>query len=174
MAATFRVWATAVAWTASKNIIDLWNPSGSAKTCNVYRIFVFNDGISAITGVMGYVGIFRYTGAPSGGTAIVPLRHRTNDTALDANTTAGTGRTITRVGQFRRFNWASNEIAAGTVNINFLETLVPFAEVWNSGYGDSSVEPIACRSGQNEGVVVGGDSALTAGSVAPEIEFTQV
>lgn len=174
MAATFRVWAGGTAWASNKNMIDLWNPSTSAKTCNVYRVFMFNDQLTGITGLLGFIGLFRFTGAPSAGTAITPLYHKTNSTALDANTTAGTGRTITRGSQFRRVIGVSDEVAAGTVNVNFLYTLCPFAEIWNSGYGDTTVEPLACRAGQNEGLVVGSDTGLTNGSASLEIEFTQV
>jgi hypothetical protein len=49
--------------------------------------------------------------------------------------------------------------------------LVPFAEIWNSGYGDSVVDPVTCRAGFNEGFTIQ-SLTQTVGTADLEIEFT--
>jgi hypothetical protein len=60
-------------------------------------------------------------------------------------------------------------VVAGTTQANWL-TLVPFAEIWNAGYGDTNVEPLVCRSSEGVQLLHSGTSAV--GTADLEIEFT--
>ena len=101
---------------------------------------------------------------------MTPVKHDTDSSALNANTTCGTNQTTTGSDIFRRFLFVNEEpIVGGTTQANWL-TLVPFAEIWNAGYGDTNVEPVTCRATQGLQLFHSGSSAV--GTADLEIEFT--
>jgi hypothetical protein len=169
MAATWRATAAAVAYASAKSMLDVFNAAGTARVIRCYRAYWFNNGTGAVTGVLTTAQVTRITAA-SGGSATTPVKHDTNSTALDANTTCGNGRTVTASDIFRRFLFVNEEpVVGGVTQANWL-TLVPFAEVWNAGYGDTVIEPIVCRSTQGFQLLHSGASAV--GTADLEIEFT--
>jgi len=169
MAATWRATSGAVAYASSKDMLDVFNATGTARVIRVYRCYWFNNGTAAVTGVITTAQVRRITAA-SVGTAVTPVKHDTNSSALDANTTCGTNRTVTGSDIFRRFLFVNEEpVVAGTTQANWL-TLVPFAEIWNAGYGDTNVEPLVCRSSEGVHLFHSGTSAV--GTADLEIEFT--
>lgn len=170
MADTWHAFSSAVAYAANKHMIDVFNGSASTRTIRIYRAWLFNNQTTAITGVLNFVSIFR-TSAGSGGTTITPVAHNTSNTALNANTTAGTGRTVTTGDQFRRLLMSPDEPNVSTTDWDSLMCLVPFAEIWNSGYGDTVVDPITCRNGVNEGFTIQ-SITQTVGTADMELEFT--
>jgi hypothetical protein len=150
-------------------MLDVFNATGTARVIRAYRCYWFNNGTGAVTGVITTGQVRRITAA-SGGTAVTPVKHDTSSSALDANTTAGTNRTVTGTDIFRRFLFVNEEpVVAGTTQANWL-TLVPFAEIWNAGYGDTNVEPIVCRAA--EGVQLFHSGSSTVSTADLEIEFT--
>ena len=172
MANTWRSTYQAIAYAATKHMIDVFNASGSARYIRVYRVYAFNGHTTAVTGVVSAMQIRRIGTSVSSGTTITPIAHNTANSSLNANTTSGTGRTTTLGSLFRQFLWQNEEVIVTTLNFQALQCLVPYAEVWNAGYGDTNVEPIMCRSGQNEGVSLYNVTSTTVGSVDAEIEFT--
>jgi len=157
MAATWRATAAAVTFASGKDMLDVFNSSGSAVIVRVYRAYQFNNTTAAITGVLTTMEIDRTTSASAG-------------TTVTANVTAGHNRTLVRSDVFRRYLWTNEEpVVAGTTLANW-EVLIPFAEVWLSGYGDSNIEPIVCRAAQ--GFVLWHSGATAVGSNDFEIEFT--
>ena len=169
MAATWRATGGAIAYASSKDMLNVFNATGSARVIRVYRAYWFNNGVTAVTGVLTTGQVRRITAA-SGGTAVTPVKHDTSSSALDAATTCGTNQTTTGSDIFRRFLFVNEEpIVGGTTQANWL-TLVPFAEIWNAGYGDTNVEPVTCRATQGFQLFHSGTSAV--GSADLEIEFT--
>lgn len=169
MAATWRATGAAIAYANGKDMLNVFNGGSSARIIRAYRAYWFNNGTSAVTGVVTTAQVRRITAA-SVGTAVTPVKHDTSSGALDANTTCGTNQTVTGSDIFRRFLYVNEEpVVAGVTQANWL-TLVPFAEVWNAGYGDSNVEPITCRAGQGFELFHSGSSAV--GTADLEIEFT--
>ena len=169
MAATFRATGGGIAYASSKDMLNVFNGTATARVIRVYRAYWFNNGTTAVTGVLTTAQCRRITAA-SGGTAVTPVKHDTNSSNLDAATTAGTNQTTTGSDIFRRFLFVNEEpIVAGTTQANWL-TLVPFAEVWNAGYGDTNVEPLVCRSSEGVHLFHSGTSAV--GTADLEIEFT--
>ena len=169
MAATWRATAGAIAYASGKDMLDVFNATGTAAVVRAYRCYWFNNGTGAVTGVITTAQVRRITAASSG-TAVTPVKHDTNSSALDANTTCGTNRTVTGTDIFRRFLFVNEEpVVGGTTQANWL-TLVPFAEIWNAGYGDTNVEPIVCRAA--EGVQLFHSGSSTVGTADLEIEFT--
>ena len=169
MAATFRATGGGIAYASSKDMLNVFNGTATARVIRVYRAYWFNNGTAAVTGVITTAQCRRITAA-SGGTAVTPVKHDTNSSNLDAATTAGTNQTTTGTDIFRRFLFVNEEpVVAGTTQANWL-TLVPFAEVWNAGYGDTNVEPVTCRASQGFQLFHSGTSAV--GTADLEIEFT--
>jgi hypothetical protein len=169
MAATWRATGGAIAYAATKDMLDVFNASGTARVIRAYRMYWFNNGTASVTGVITTGQVRRITAASSG-TAVTPVKHDSNSSALDANTTCGTNRTVTGTDIFRRFLFVNEEpVVAGTTQANWL-TLVPFAEIWNAGYGDTNVEPVTCRAA--EGVQLFHSGSSTVGTADLEIEFT--
>ena len=178
MADTWRYYAPTVSWTPNKNLLDIWNGASSSKTISVYRMFVFNLA-TTVTGVLDFAYIYRFTDstAPATtGSAITGYAHRSNNTALNANTLGGTGYTAnittTAANMLRRFIFATKQAVAGNLNYSGLETLVPFAMVWDSGYSDASTQPLTCVAGAATGYVVVAGAGHSAGTTDLEIEFT--
>ncbi len=169
MAATWRATGGAIAYASSKDMLNVFNGTGSTRIIRVYRCYWFNNGTAAVTGVLTTAQVRRITAA-SGGTAVTPVKHDTDSSALNANTTCGTNQTTTGSDIFRRFLFVNEEpIVGGTTQANWL-TLVPFAEIWNAGYGDTNVEPVTCRATQGLQLFHSGSSAV--GTADLEIEFT--
>ena len=150
-------------------MLNVFNATGSARVIRVYRAYWFNNGTAAVTGVLTTGQVRRITAA-SGGTAVTPVKHDTTSSALAAQTTCGTNQTTTGSDIFRRFLFVNEEpVVGGTTQANWL-TLVPFAEIWNAGYGDTNVEPVTCRATQGLQLFHSGSSAV--GTADLEIEFT--
>lgn len=169
MAATVRAVGLAVTWGSAKSMIDMFNATGSARIMRMFRAYIFNNGTTAVTAALSAVRVNRTTAA-SGGTTITPVAHDTNSAALDANTTFGTGRTITRTDNFRQILYLLEEpTTTGTTQANW-EVLVPNAEIWNAGYGDTTIEPIVCRAVQGVEIQNSGAGAVSTADL--ELECT--
>lgn len=169
MAATWRVTGAAIAYANGKSMIDVFNGGASARIIRVFRGYWFNNGTGAVTGVVTTAQVTRTT-TGSGGTTLTPVKHDTGSGALDANTTCGSNRAPTASDVFRRFLFVNEEpVVAGVTMANWL-TLVPFAEVWNAGYGDTVIEPLTCRTTQGVQLLHSGTSAV--GTADLELEFT--
>lgn len=171
MAATWRSVSLAVAFASGKSMLDIFNGASSAKLLKVYRAWQFNNGTGAVTGVLTTMRVNRITAA-SAGSAVTPIAHDTSSAALDANSTSGTGRTTTASDIFRQWVWSNDEPAVSGTSMDEWELLVPFAQIWESGYGDSNVEPVVCRAAQGFEIKQQGVSAV--GTNDFEIEFTNV
>lgn len=169
MAATWRATKQGVAYASAKSMLDVFNGGSSARVIRCYRMYLFNNGLSAVTGILTTMRVNRTTEASAGST-VTPVKHDSNSSALDANTTCGTNRTITRPEVFRQIVWSNDEPTVSGSTQDEWECLVPFAEIWNAGYGDSNVEPIVCRAGYGAEIQQAGASAV--GSADLEIEFT--
>lgn len=170
MAATWRATSQAVAYASAKSMLDVFNATGSANIIRVYRAYLFNNGTSAVTGVLTNMRCNRLTTSITGGSTVTPVKHDTNSAALDGATSAGTGRTVTRTDVFRQILWSNDEPAVSGTTMDEWELLVPFAEIFVAGYGDSNVEPIVCRATFGFEIQQSGSSAV--GSADLEIEFT--
>lgn len=169
MANTWRSTFGGAAFAATKDMLNVMNGSSSARVIRVYRAYQFNNGVTAVTGVLTTMQIRRITAA-SAGTAVTPVKHDTNNAALDVNTTSGTAQTTTGTDIFRRFLWSNDEPTVSANTQDEWELLVPFAEVWNAGYGDTNVDPIVCRAGF--GFQIYHSGSTTVGTNDFEIEFT--
>jgi hypothetical protein len=64
-----------------------------------------------------------------------------------------------------------DEPTVSTADWDALMCLVPFAEIWNSGYGDTFVDPVTCLAATAQGFTIQ-SITQTVGTADLEIEFT--
>jgi hypothetical protein len=159
MAATYTLNAAAVTWAATKNIWAITNGTGSGMTVKVYRLWVANSQTGTVSGNYANVTLGRFTGSTlASGTALSFLKHDSTSAAVPAQIIAMSGATttLTITGTFRTLIIPNDEVAINAaVTADELWTYVPLIQVWDAGYGFSTVEPITLA--ENEGATyVGG------------------
>lgn len=170
MANTWQAPIQAATYAANKHMIDVFNSSTSTRFIRVYRAYAFNNGTTAVTGVLNNQRV-NITTAAAAGTAITPITMDTSNSALNASTTAGSGRTITVGNILRQILTSNDEPTVSTLDWDAMLTLIPFCEVWNAGYADANIQPITCRAAENRGVSVQ-SITQTVGSGDYEMMFT--
>jgi len=171
MANTWQAAVQAVTYAANKYMMDLFNSSSSARYIRVYRIAWFNNQTSAVTGALNALKIYLSNSA-SGGSTGTPIAMDSSNSVLDANTTFGTGRTVGENGLLRALINSPDEPAVSTLDWDSLGTLVPFATLWDVGYGDSTVQPLTFRASENRGVTLKSVNQAGAAIGDGEILFT--
>lgn len=170
MANTWQAIQTAVAYAANKHMLDVFNSPSSTRYIRVYRAYAFNNGTAAVAGVLNTLRC-NITTAASAGTANTPITMDTSNAALNANTTAGTNRTITVGNIIRQVLHSPDEPTVTTLDWDALGTLVPFAEIWNAGYGDANIQPVTLRASESRGFSIQ-SITQTVGTGDFEIMFT--
>lgn len=169
MAASWVARSAGVTYASAKSMLDIFNTAGTARVMRAYLLYLFNNGTNAVTGVVTACAIRRLTAA-SAGSAVTPVAFDTNSSALTANETSGTGRTVTAPSTFRSFVMTNEEPTATGTGINTLLLLVPFAEWGRYGVDSTTLEPIVCRDTQGCDIAQTGSSAV--GTADAEIIFT--
>lgn len=170
MASTWTLLIQAKAFAATTCMMGLLN--GGGNVIRARRIGMINYQTGAVTGVICALElrVLRATASWTP-TSVSPVKHDTNNSALTSVTTghAGTPSTSGATDVFRRFIWSSDEPAASTATSDEWECLVPLNILWDAGYGDANVQPLAIR--QNEMIHLYNNSGA-AGLVDVWMEFT--
>ncbi len=173
MAATYRVIASNVIFGNGKSMIALWNGSGSADVLKVTRIYFLNNqvGVAAGTGVLITLHLTMIT-AYTGATKLFPVKLKQASSDLDSNVVASFGATVTEATPvLRRIVWSGDEPAQSELHMDTLQLIPDLNIVWNSGYGDSNIEPLVLNA--SEGVHVKCTTNTTATYMGDIIiEFT--
>jgi len=150
MANTWQAAGQSLAITPGKHMLDVFNAAASTRVIRIYRAYAFNNGVTAVTGVLNNLRC-NITSTATVGTAVAPITMDTSNTALNANTSVGTNRNVTVANIIRQLLQSPDEPTVSTLDWDALATLVPFAEVWNVGYGDANLQPVTCRPGVARG-----------------------
>lgn len=159
----------ATAFAANKDMGHVHNGASSAKVIRVYRISLNTP---TVLGALNFVQIWQQTTAPTGGATITPLPFKTDNTALDANTTCGVGRTVTNANMLRSFLHHNSAPAAGSNSgQGQWFTLCPHSIIWEAGYIDTNIQPLTAPASTACGYGVKGITSAS-GSIDTEIEFT--
>lgn len=169
MAYTYTVGQVGITFASGKNMLSIYNGSGSGRIVKVYRIWALNNQTVAITGVLTTFEIRRTT-SQSGGTALTPVKHDTSNPDVPPQIVCATGATVTLTDLFRRILWSNDEPAVGTGTMDELECFPTISCIWDSGYADANVQPITLREG--EGLTVYHSGSTTVGNVDMFMEFT--
>ncbi len=168
MASTYTATSMDTVFAANKSMISVFNEVGSTDVVRVYRIWAFNNQVTAVTGVLTNLEIRRLT-ASTGGTTITPVKHDTTNATL-STVTCATNSTVTSTDLFRRVVWSTDEPAANaTITLDEFQVLMPIATLWSQGYGDTSVSPITLRAGDGVAVI---NTGASSGQADFFIEFT--
>lgn len=173
MTATWSSNSQGVAFASAKSMLDVFNGSSSAKSIDIVKGLLFNNGTGAVTGVLTTMKVRRITAA-SAGTAVTPVANDTSNTALDANTTSGFGRTVTATATFRQIVYSNDEPTVSAATMDEWELLVPYATIWDVGYGDTNVQRLRARTGQAEGYDIQQAGASAVGTADLELIFLNV
>lgn len=171
MAATFTAIQAGVTFASGKHMLSLFNGSGSGVVLRLYRIWVLNNQTAGVTGVLTTFELRRST-AQSGGTTVTPIKHDTSSGALPAQVLCAHGASPTASGTdlFRKWMWSNDEPAVSAAVNDELECIPNLMEFWNSGYGDTNVEPMVLRETFGATILHTGSSAV--GNCDPIMEFT--
>lgn len=171
MANTWQSASQAVTYAAGKHMLDVFNATSSTRYIRIYRAYLFNNQTAGITGVLNTARVHILSTSVSGGTGVTPVAMDSSNSALNANTTSGFGRTTTIASTIRQIVHSPDEPTLSTLDWDSLGTLVPFAEFWNTGYGDSNIQPVTCRASENRGFSIL-SATQTVGQADMEILFT--
>ena len=127
-----------------------------------------NNQYVAVTGVLTNLEIRKLTAA-TGGTTITAAPHDTSN-SLSASVICATNASVTSTDVYRRILWSTDEPTANTtMSVDEFQCFLPFANVWNMGYGDTSVEPITLNANEGVGLI---NTGAVAGQCDIVIEFT--
>jgi hypothetical protein len=151
---------------AAKTLLKMYNTHATLKNY-VTRVWCLNTAIAAVTGVYQTLSLGRFTTDQATGTAVVPIKHDTSGVLAPTWTCASaTTVSVTLVDTFMQYVRTGDEFATGTAKLDNLFSLPAFGLIFDSGYGDTNVEPIVLNT--NEGL------ALTATGVATGVGTVDV
>ena len=170
MAATYTAASINTAFANLKSMMSIFNGSGSGKTLKVYRIWIINSQLTAVTGVVITLALRRIT-ACTVGTPITPVKHDTNSANLPAQVIVGTNNTDTiSAVTYRLIRRDNDEPAVAGTGTNELSMLFPMNLIWEAGYYDSNVEPLTLPEGY--GIALRCETSTVVGSLDVYMEFT--
>lgn len=169
MAATYTAVSIDTAYANNKSMLTIFNGSGSGVVLRIYRIWTTNSQLTGVTGVVQNLAIRRLI-ASSGGTTITPVKHDTNSSNLPAQVLITTNATDTVTDTLRICRRDNDEPAVAGTGTNELAMLFPLNLIWESGYYDTTIEPLVLREG--EGITVRNETSTTVGSLDVFFEFT--
>jgi hypothetical protein len=176
MAQTFLATANGIPFTATnQSILCVFNGSGSGKILKVYRVWLENCQVTALTGGNNILTLSRITAATASNWTIAPVSLDTTNTSLPAQVIAGAKFTVTTSDIFRRMMWSNDEPTIATGTIDEFQLFAPYTCMIDNSYTDANVIPIVCREGQGVSIQNVGFSATApanAGLVDCFIEFT--
>lgn len=146
MAQTYTLSATGVTLAANKALLGVYNGSGSGRIVRVYRVWCLNNQVTAVTGVVGVLELRRIT-TGSGGTAITPVKHDSNNESFPAQVVVSSNMSVTTSSLMLRSFWSSDEPQAGVISIDEMQTVPAMNLLWDTAYSGTNVEPIVLREG---------------------------
>lgn len=164
---TYTIPAFNINFAANKIMSCVYNGSGSGKIIGVPRVWLLNNQIVALTGVLTTLELRKITSC-TGGADIVIEKHDTNSADLPSQILIKTGATCTLSDTYRRVQWATDEPRMGAGTIDEIETLIPLCNIWNSSRRDSS-EILWFNEGEGLAVVHNGNTS--AGNVDVYMEL---
>jgi hypothetical protein len=176
MAQTYTATATGIAFASNKSMLAIMNNAGSPRIIRIKRVWMLNNGVAGVTGVLTTMTLRRIISL-SAGTVVNAVRHDTNSETVASITqiAISTGATIgfdtdEFVNPYRNWVWSNDEPAAGTSSNDEFQCFIPLNCQFDSATGDTDIEPIVLRGGQGISVHHSGSSAV--GSCDISIEFT--
>jgi hypothetical protein len=172
--ATYTVIASATAPANNKSMLSIYNPTGSGYVLKLREFYLRNAATTAVTGVAASLELFRFVsaGAPTGGTALTPISHDSDD-AVPAGMDARTGGTVTGevATPLDRIRMSTDEWGPGTADVESQQQSIA-NYLPARAKRDGLVKPFFARPGQGLHMKFATNS--TAGSLDVIFVFTKV
>lgn len=159
-----------VAFASNKSMLAIVNLASSGVVVRVYRIWAVNNQTGAVaTGPVTPIQVSRVTTSQTTeagitGTAITAVAHDTSNTSITNKvgcyTNATTNMTVVSNSTLRRICLTVDEPATTVLTPDEFWCFPYIAEIFNTGYRDSNVEPITLRPGEGLEVRQPGANAL--------------
>lgn len=146
MAQTYTLAATGVTLLANKSIIGFYNGTGSGRIVRLYKVWLLNNQVTAVTGTTGFMELRTIT-TGSGGTALSPVKHDSNNENFPAQVISATNLSYTNRDLIIRTYWCSDEPTPITSTTDEVLTIPSFGTIYEAAYSGTNVEPIVCREG---------------------------
>ncbi len=158
----------------SKWMLSIENPTSSGKIVKVYRVWLQNNQVGALTGAQLIFELRKLITLTtiSAGTSVTPKSQNSGNVAL-GTVVSWTNRTYTTIGTnalMRRLAWSTDETTVSTGTNDEWEMSFPHCIMWDSNYKDSNVEPIVLR--ENQALGLQQLTTATANFVDAFMEFT--
>lgn len=154
-----------------KNMITLFNGTGSGKVLKVWKVWILNNQSVAITGIISEMRLYRIT-STGGGSALTPVKHNYSVPSLPSQVVAAEGATNLLSTMFRRLVWSTEEPVATASNSNVIELVPRWNRLWETSIDQTNLEPIVLNEGQ--GVCVYFATTSSVGQADFFMEFTAV
>lgn len=153
MAATYTINTQAITWAAGKNMLALVNHTGSSRTVDVYRIWMVSPQVATVTGGTCLIELWQCNSVASytSGAAQTFVKHDTSSAAVPATVLANAGTTtsLTKNTLIKRYLRYTEEFAVSTATSQALQSqFYPLNCIWDSGYADTTIQPLRLREGQ--------------------------
>lgn len=170
MAKTYTASALGISFASNKSLLGIYNAHETRKV-KIYRVWVLNNQTSAVAGVITTMTLRKLSNL-TGGTAITPAQHNTENTSADLTSitcvTNGTA-TNTSDNALRQLIWSGDEPSVSSATSDELQCIIPLMCIWDST-GNSDIEPITLNT--NEGISVTQPGTNAVGILDIFIEFT--
>ncbi len=156
MAQLYTLAAPGVTFQPGKCLIGVFNGPGSGRVVRIYNVRMLNNQTVAITGVSVLITA-NLLSTGSGGVAIVPLKHDSENETLPSQIVAASNLTYTTNSIIRRWPWSIDEpLAAGVNGIDEIETNPALMDCIYSELSlttASEIQPFTLREGQGLGII---------------------
>ena len=169
MANLYTLAAIGATFTPSKNMITLFNGTGSGIILKVWKIWALNNQTVAVTGILGTLEL-RLITSTSGGGSLTALKHNSTITSLPSQVVAAEGATNTLSSLFRKIYWSTDEPIATSSTMDEMALNKSWSEIWNIPITNTNLEPITLNEGQ--GICLSFNTVSSVGQADFFIEFT--
>lgn len=155
--------------TNGRNILSIFNSTGSGKIVKVYRIWLFNNQTQAVAGVLTKFQIRRIN-ASGGGIPLQIVKYNSQSENIPTTISITTGAATSLQDIIRQITWSCDEPTLTSGSIDEAETNSLYTLVWNCGLFNPLIEPLTFREG--EGVTIYHGRPINVGVVDSIIEFS--
>ena len=154
---------------SGKNIIAIYNGTGSGKIIKIYRIWLYNNQTQAITGVLTKFQLRRIS-AIGGGIPCQVVKYNSISDLLPSQIIITTGPSASLGDIVRQITWSTDEPAIASGGIDEAETNSLYTLVWNCGLFNQTLQPLTFRYG--EGLAINHVGTTNVGVIDSIIEFS--
>lgn len=152
-----------------KNMITLYNSTGSGKVLKVWKIWGLNNQSVAITGVLTEMVIYKISSS-GGGASLTPLKHNSSIPNLSSLIISSSGATNKFEALIKRIIWSTDEPVATASTTNVFELRPSWNIFYELPINNTQLEPITLNEGQ--GITIYNVTNTSVGQADFFIEFT--